>query len=384
MLYVQKKMKNALYLLSFLFLTPLVGNGGESITVRLKAEGTLQEKVIVGYTEKLTTVGEMHPEITILTEVDEGTHNLDISNLPTKTRLLYFLCDGYAPLFALLRDRDGELISPLKVEISRNRYVTIRHLENRNGPELDSTSEQQLVLTQYTYPSQGGAWKLMQWEDRNEAGEDPWIHYWQVGRNGKWGAIPSNDSFDSMKLAPSEGYIGRDYPLKKGMKFYMKNTLGYSKIEILDISEKMPLDDEIIYFSATIKGISSVDGDDWRSTPKGHEGTKVSIEVGSVRKADQAPAKVGFQAYEIIKGKRIEKKSYGEVVTTTSCGPISFVYVADLASEKFKADYTAKGEDGTTIEKNSNPDDANRIWTLPKEISGILWKIHDEWVLVYK
>lgn len=325
----------------------------------------------------------MHPEITMLTEVDEGTHNLDISNLPTETRLLYFLCNGYAPLFARIRDRDGELISPLRVEIFLNRYVTIRYSENRNGPELDSMPEQRLILTQYTYPSQGGAWKLVQFEDEYQPGKEPWIDYWQLGRDQKWGAIRSDDSFDSMKLAPPEGYVGKGYPLKKGMRFYMKNTLGYSKMEILDISKEMPTGDNIIYFSATINGSSSTNVD-WRTNPMKYKGIKVSIEPSSVRKAGQAPAKEGFEAYEIINGKRTEKKSFGEVVTTTSCEPISFVYVAELALEQFKADYAAKIEDGTTIKENLNPDSSNRIRTLPKKISGILWKIDEEWVLVYK
>ena len=106
------------------------------------------------------------------------------------------------------------------------------------------------MITQYAVLDEGGAWELVQGKTTDEPGIDVWIHYWQIG-SPRWGAIESNKGFDDMPKAPSgdtDKYVGGDYLLRKGSSFYLKDTQGYSKIEIEGISTDRPQNLKILEF----------------------------------------------------------------------------------------------------------------------------------------
>jgi hypothetical protein len=228
----------------------------ETVEIRIATEGSTTDKVIVGYTEKLTLVGELHPEITVLDRLKEGTHQVDISRVPKDTDLLYFICEGYAPIYLRLNNGNSR-VAQLEAKLFHTRYVTIRYAENPDGSDFSSTKDDTLALTQYAYPHEGGAWHLMQRNhDHYESGTEPWINYWQQGSRIQWGALESNKPFDSMTQAPTrdtDNYVGGDFPLKRGSSFFLKNTKGYAKLEVMSISTERPQEIKIIEFSPKLK-----------------------------------------------------------------------------------------------------------------------------------
>jgi hypothetical protein len=238
----------------FLFVAGALSSmASDTIEIRVDTEHHTSDKIIVGYTEKLTLVGEMSPEITVLDRVTEGTHTVDISRVPEKTELLYLLCDGYAPQFVRLKDANGR-VARIDAKLFLKRYVTVRYAENPDGPDFSSITGDTLALTQFTYPTLGGAWEIEQrTAGTYEPGMDPILHYWQVGSNLRWGAVSVNKGFDAMTTAPADGYVGTDYPIEKRSSFYLKNTKGYAKLEVVSIGTERPQDIKIIEFTPKIK-----------------------------------------------------------------------------------------------------------------------------------
>jgi hypothetical protein len=196
-----------------------------------------------------------------LAQLSPGMSRVDLSDFPDGDHVIYVIADGHAPQWRMVRIRNKEIVDGMTHDVTLypSQYATIRWAFNTSGkPELTgpNVSTGRIAMTHFGRPRYFGMdWQLWQaGRSREELfGGVPMLQFHRISQNMGFRPADDGETFDTMTVAPENGYAPKSLEAKPGLLLYCRvegNTprpgdRGYGKIYVESLSTTRPTGIEI-------------------------------------------------------------------------------------------------------------------------------------------